>query len=532
MNLKKNNDIVLMQPFNTQIINTYNQMFNGTRTSLPPGTWQVDENVVRIVRYALEDKLGLSREEIPKISRKVIEENKLWGALNRFKSLHKLIHFVYPNEYHECDFNRVTPDYWSDTKKLKERFEWFLQKEEIQVQDIPKFIDNKKLIEWGLSNPLKRHGYSSFRLLQQLYPNKFKETDFKKTPAGYRKDIPLLKKHFRSMLSQEKIAMKDVPEKVTRAMLVKYRFGGVICSYSNSVSALITAIFPEYFSIHDFKMKPNNYWDDLTNAKFAIENLLNLEGRKIEEIPVFLTKKKLQEAKLGGLLHHFHGSPIEIVNALYPGQFSITQFIRVPNKYWQVKENRENALRSYCLENGIISSEIPKLNRAYFQSHFPRFVSLADRYYDSKFHKWIIESFPEHEFKIEQFQLLIGNDAQICDSKEELVIHNLLLQLLPEAEIVREAEKFINGTSCETYIPDWIIEENGKKYIIEYFGLYKSSRYKGYTEKTERKLAYYGSLTSYKFIAIFPEDIKRDGKEYLTNQLMHAGLTVVYNKDR
>ena len=44
------------------------------------------------------------------------------------------------------------------------------------------------------------------------------------------------------------------------------------------------------------------------------------------------------EAKLGGLLYRFNGSPIEIVQALYPGRFLVTDFQRVPNRYWYKKK--------------------------------------------------------------------------------------------------------------------------------------------------------------------------------------------------
>ena len=107
--------------------------------------------------------------------------------------------------------------------------------------------------------------------------------------------------------------------------------------------------------------------------------------------------------------------------------FILTEFQRVPNKYWYLKENRIQALRTYCEKQNFY--EIPStFNRAYFRKYFPRFISVADRYYDSHFYQWIMEAFPEHDFLLEEFDLLVADDGQICDSKEELVLHNFLIQ--------------------------------------------------------------------------------------------------------
>ncbi|MBQ6824049.1 MAG: hypothetical protein IJP27_05315, partial [Clostridia bacterium] len=83
------------------IVSVYKELLAGKRKTLPSGTWEKDENVIILVRYVLEVQLGLSREQIPKITKKLIGEQKLWGVLNRFKSPRRLIEFVYPNQYNE-----------------------------------------------------------------------------------------------------------------------------------------------------------------------------------------------------------------------------------------------------------------------------------------------------------------------------------------------------------------------------------------------------------------------------------------------
>src|SRR5690606_24867279 len=124
--------------------------------------------------------------------------------------------------------------------------------------------------------------------------------------------------------------------------------------------------------------------------------------------------------------------------------------------------------------------------------------------------------FPEYQFKPQEFNLLVGKDGQLCDSREELVIHDFLLRTFSNIMIRREHIRFHNNAHSETYIPDWIIEQNDKKFIVEYFGLYHSNRYKGYKNKADRKIEYYSMLKDYNFIAIFPEDFKVIGFENLS----------------
>lgn len=508
------------------IVATYHDLLSGKIRGLPKGTWQDDRKVIILIRYVLEIKLGLTKEQIPRINRDIIHENKLWGALNRFKSIQRLIHFVYPGQYFEWNFYRVPTDYWSDKNRVKEFLEWKLGQEGLALSELPSIVNYDLLLKWGFANPLKRYGDSPYKLLNALYPNTFKATDFKKVPHHYHKDITVLKDQFLYMLQQEHISMQEVPMKVNREMLIRYRFGGVLSSYSNNIAKLVTALFPDSFILEDFKMLPNGYWNDIENVKRAINKLLTDAGKSESDIPTFLTKKRLQKVKLGGLLDRYHGSPIEIVNAVYLGKFAITEFTRVPNRYWYKKENRIQALRDYCKTKWIQRDDIPLLNRSYFRKHFPRFISLVDRHYDSKFYKWIIESFPEHHFHPKEFKLLMGDDGQICDSQEELVIHNFLLQTILNAKIIREQMRFSNEQFNETYIPDWIIVQNNQKYIVEYFGLYHSSFYKGYREKTNRKINYYQTLEDYQFLPIFPETFKNKGFGELGKILKKGGLNV------
>jgi hypothetical protein len=507
-----------------KIISIYEEVLSGTRKSLPHGTWEEKKNTILIYRYLFEIKLKLPFEEIPKITRKDIAKYKLWGSLTRYKSMKKIIQLVYPNKYNEFHFFRVPKEYWNNIENIKNRIEYLLQKEGYTISDIPSVITYQKLIKWGLANPLKRWNDSPFQLINAIYPNMFRPTDFRKSPQRSSFDKAFLIRQFYYMLEKEQIQFCDVPHKVTQELLIKYRFSAALKHFSNSPSELINSLFPDLFSQQDFKKK-NKYWHDINNVKAAVKKLCNDKNIPFNQIPKYFTKKLFRENGLYGMLQVYNSSPIELVLKLYPGVFSVIDFKRVPNKFWFKKENRIQALRDYCAKMNISRDKLPKLTRPYFKKYFPRFISLVDRHYESKFYLWIIESFPEYQFNPDEFRLLIGDDGQVCDSFEELTIHNFLYSKLKgNYKIEREGIRFINELEKETYLPDWVITNNKEKYIIEYFGLYGSTRYSNYNKKVERKMVYYTTLKEYRFIPIMPSDFRKRGLVYVEELLEKEGL--------
>jgi predicted nuclease of restriction endonuclease-like RecB superfamily len=82
----------------------------------------------------------------------------------------------------------------------------------------------------------------------------------------------------------------------------------------------------------------------------------------------------------------------------------------------------------------------------------------------------------------------------------------------------------MNNRYEEVYIPDWIIHQNNRKFIIEYFGLYNFKRYKTYKEKADRKIEFFQSLKDYEFIAIMPNDFREHVFDKIASLLANKGI--------
>ncbi|MDD4299000.1 MAG: hypothetical protein PHS98_05180 [Bacilli bacterium] len=128
------------------------------------------------------------------------------------------------------------------------------------------------------------------------------------------------------------------------------------------------------------------------------------------------------------------------------------------------------------------------------------------------------EIYPEYNFQSSEFNNNIAYDNTLLNSKEELLIYEFIkkyLKLPIKAIGLKKKYKYYNAKCNEYYCPDFIIEMNNKKTIVEYFGLFRETDInhimgKGYHDKTLRKIEFYKSINNIDFIDLYPEDLKNN----------------------
>jgi len=193
----------------------------------------------------------------------------------------------------------------------------------------------------------------------------------------------------------------------------------------------------------------------------------------------------------------------------YPGyKFNIKSV-----NYWDNKENRIRDLK-YLIEKDfkIPIEKIP----LYLTLTSIRNIgtntlyNVLKKYYKSLF-DWVNECYP-NRFIPTDFN--INYSRKEFDSMEEQQIDDLLNHRFKSVYYNHrennEAIK-INGM-----IPDWIVFTDNHCWLIEYFGLYvfdkDSRRVKDYVEKTKDKIKKYRKLRNYKYLFLFPNDLKNNFK--------------------
>jgi len=104
-------------------------------------------------------------------------------------------------------------------------------------------------------------------------------------------------------------------------------------------------------------------------------------------------------------------------------------------------------------------------------------------------------------------------DDTKLDSFEEMEIHNIIASNVEDYYKPKMGDRymFANQEYDETYVPDWIINNN---IIIEYFGLWdknaKSDYIRNYVDKCKRKIKYFKSLSEYLFIDLYVGDLENN----------------------
>ena len=186
---------------------------------------------------------------------------------------------------------------------------------------------------------------------------------------------------------------------------------------------------------------------------------------------------------------------------------------RVPDNFWLNKYNRIHCVRdgvSNLILDGLIKQPIEILNMG---------INLLAEYTHSslKISKYgvlcILEYLDFYKVDYSKYRSKIY-DGILFDSKEERDVYAIILSLHYSIEKCSKKIKFYNQKYSENYIPDFILAHNDYNIIIEYFGLYNEKATDSlsidYVNKTKRKIEFYKTLDKFLFIAIYPDDLKKN----------------------
>lgn len=194
-------------------------------------------------------------------------------------------------------------------------------------------------------------------------------------------------------------------------------------------------------------------------------------------------------------------------NKTYPGY----KFKLKPSSYYNKKENRVFDMK-WLIEKDlkIPIEKIPLYITKYSlqRNCIALYHILKDKNYYNSLFEWINECYPdrfiETDFNINPFR-------SIFDSLEEAQIHDILKQNFDNVIYNQRNSEF--EININNNMPDWTIFTDNGVYLVEYFGLYQSnigssSRLKEYKRKMDKKFKKYNEVSGYKFLFIYPEDIK------------------------
>ena len=317
------------------IIEMYKELLKGTRKKFVNGTWQRPDaisNAIKVTKYLIEEKLKLTDEELKEqLSVNLFRDNSLCGMLRSCfdDSPYKVINTVYPNKFKEWEFKSVPMNFWIKEKGT-EATKWLIEEKlKLTDEEIKEQLSTNLFKDNRLDSMLDTCFNSSpYQAINETYPNKFKEWEFKQVPNNFwtkEKGIEVTK-----WLIEEKLKLTDeeIKEQLSQNLFKDNALYNMLGTcFNGSPYQAINTIYPNKFKEWEFKSVPMYFWSKekgVEATKWLIEEKLKLTDNQLKEQ---LSQKLFRNNNLGGMLYHcFNSSPYQAINATYPNKFKPDDF--------------------------------------------------------------------------------------------------------------------------------------------------------------------------------------------------------------
>lgn len=242
---------------------------------------------------------------------------------------------VYKLVLEGCVVKKFPDGYWrnGDSKKNATKCTKYLVEEILGYSDkeLKENCTKEMFVKNKLGGMLQYYFKNSpYNAINNAYPGKFKEWEFKYVPMGYWRDKENAINAIKWMIEEKlKYSDKELKENLTYNTFRSYGLAGMMqhC-FNNSPYNAINSAYPGKFKEWEFKYVPMYYWKNKENGvkatKWMIEEKLSLSEKEIKEK---LSAKLFIDNGLHGMLHHcFNNSPYEAINYAYPNKYRKTDF--------------------------------------------------------------------------------------------------------------------------------------------------------------------------------------------------------------
>lgn len=252
-------------------------------------------------------------------------------------------------------------------------------------------------------------------------------------------------------------------------------------------------------SIKDMKIMFSNY---IQENNISENDLLELDYWKL-----------ICEFKLTSMVNDTLEFAVTMNNFKYAGYM----FKTVGQNYYKKRENRVFDMK-YLIEQDL-KLETDKIPLYLTKSTIAnktrslQNVLLSKKYYKNMF-EYINDCYPN---KFTQLDFDLSYFKEEFDSDEEMQVNGVIREYFDN--VIYNQRNTQRTISIQDMQPDWLLFTSNDCYLVEYFGFYvnrKSSEYNSrierYINKTHTKLDKYNSMTGYKFLGIYPEDLTNNYK--------------------
>ncbi|MFD0769517.1 hypothetical protein ACFQZ1_11855 [Bacillus sp. CGMCC 1.60114] len=153
-----------------------------------PSNFWTKEQGLEVLRWTIEEKEKLSDEEIKKVYNLAwVRKNRLITPLMTHWKLspYAMLNDLYPGRFKEWEFSVVPRNFWTKEKGL-EVLRWTIEeKEKLTDEQLLQVFGIQWLTENRLVTPFQKFWGKPYAMLDELYPNRFKEWELQRVGQGF-----------------------------------------------------------------------------------------------------------------------------------------------------------------------------------------------------------------------------------------------------------------------------------------------------------------------------------------------------------
>jgi len=252
------------------------------------GMWEhkLGEKLARkAVKWLIEEKLSLSDQAETKegvggiipltITRQHFKENNLTDLLVHYQnSLYAVVNLACPGRFKQWEFADESGELWKSEDRLalaREACRWLVEEKlGIEVERIPHTLTNNTFYEHGLKDMMDLFDHSIFQVVENTWPGRFKQWEFKGATDMWRgsQGMDLAHKATRWLIKEKLgVVMGDIPEKISKKSFI-----------DNGLGAMLAICFNH----SHIKAVKNAYPDLISHEKY--ERLIDLQVKEHQEI--------------------------------------------------------------------------------------------------------------------------------------------------------------------------------------------------------------------------------------------------------
>lgn len=250
------------QLMSMNVLDVYNLVINNDGVKqFPNGFWMGEDSLDKAnqcTKYMIESVLKWDCDDIRnKLSNKTFTQNKLGGMLTKLfnNSPYEALNSAYPGEFKPWELKTTPNKFWNKETGIM-AIKWTIEEKlKLTDEELKEQLSKKFFVDNGLASVLNYvFNKSPYDAISQVYPNKFKPTDFKCISRNY-----CTYKHGKRMLrwiieDVLNLSNEELKSKLSIDMFKEQGYGDIIeYCFDGDLYQAISVTYPWRFKREDFK---------------------------------------------------------------------------------------------------------------------------------------------------------------------------------------------------------------------------------------------------------------------------------------